>query len=155
MPGDAAGPPSAWLAALFRALPPGSLLNRKAQCCLPPTRSVWRLSHDRLHPLSLHAPASWLTPQPLSCCSKSHCLSSSSPFLPFLLTFLSPISFRPDIGIQSESKSVNPLSDSCNSVDCSPPGSSVYGTIQARILEWVSIPFSRASSQLRDRTRVS
>ena len=30
--------------------------------------------------------------------------------------------------------------------DCSPPGSSVYGILQARILEWVAIPFSRGSS---------
>ena len=29
-----------------------------------------------------------------------------------------------------------------DSVDCSPPGSSVYGILQARILEWVAIPFS-------------
>ena len=29
----------------------------------------------------------------------------------------------------------------CNPMDCSPPGSSVYGIIQARILEWVAIPF--------------
>ena len=28
-------------------------------------------------------------------------------------------------------------------MDCSPPGSSVYGILQARILEWVAIPFSR------------
>ena len=31
----------------------------------------------------------------------------------------------------------------CNPIDCSPPGSSVHGTLQARILEWVAIPFSR------------
>ena len=30
----------------------------------------------------------------------------------------------------------------CNLMDCSPPGSSVYGVLQARILEWVAIPFS-------------
>ena len=30
----------------------------------------------------------------------------------------------------------------CNSMDCSPPGSSVHGISQARILEWVAIPFS-------------
>ena len=30
----------------------------------------------------------------------------------------------------------------CNSMDCNSPGSSVYGILQARILEWVSIPFS-------------
>ena len=40
-------------------------------------------------------------------------------------------------------------------VDCSPPGSSVHGILQARILEWVVISFSRGSSQPRDRTRVS
>ena len=35
---------------------------------------------------------------------------------------------------------------------CSPPGSSVHGILQARILEWVAIPFSRWSSPPRDRT---
>ena len=32
-------------------------------------------------------------------------------------------------------------------MDCSPPASSVHGILQARILEWVAMPFSRASSQ--------
>ena len=40
-------------------------------------------------------------------------------------------------------------------MNCSPPGSSVHGIFQARILEWVAISFSRGSSQPRDRTRVS
>ena len=35
------------------------------------------------------------------------------------------------------------------------PASSVHGILQARILEWVAIPFSRGSSQLRDQTQVS
>ena len=39
--------------------------------------------------------------------------------------------------------------------DCSPPGSSVHGIPQARILEWVAITFSRGSSQLRVQTWVS
>ena len=43
----------------------------------------------------------------------------------------------------------------CNSMDCSPPGSSAHGILQARILEWVVIPFSRGSSQPRDQTQVS
>ena len=34
----------------------------------------------------------------------------------------------------------------CNSMDCSPPGSSVHGISQARILEWVTIPSSREST---------
>ena len=38
----------------------------------------------------------------------------------------------------------------CYPVDCGPPGSFVHGILQARILEWVTIPFSRRSSQPRD-----
>ena len=37
----------------------------------------------------------------------------------------------------------------CDPMDCSPQGSSVHGILEARILEWVSVPFSRGSSQLR------
>ena len=40
-------------------------------------------------------------------------------------------------------------------MDCSPPGSSVHGIFQARILEWVAISSSRGSSPPRDRTHVS
>ena len=43
----------------------------------------------------------------------------------------------------------------CNPMDCSPQGSSVYGILQARILAWVAISFSRGSSQPRDPTWVS
>ena len=43
----------------------------------------------------------------------------------------------------------------CDPMDCSPPGSSVPGILQARLLERVAIPFSRRSSQPRDRTQVS
>ena len=42
-----------------------------------------------------------------------------------------------------------------NPMDCSPPGSSVHGILQARILEWVDMPSSRGSSWPRDQTRVS
>ena len=42
----------------------------------------------------------------------------------------------------------------CDPMDCS-PGSSVNGMLQARILERVTIPFSRGFSQLRDQTKVS
>ena len=38
----------------------------------------------------------------------------------------------------------------CNSMDYSLPGSSVHGVLQARILEWVDIPFSRGSSRPRN-----
>ena len=43
----------------------------------------------------------------------------------------------------------------CDPVDCSPPGSSVHGISQARILEWITTSFSRGSSQPRDWTWVS
>ena len=43
----------------------------------------------------------------------------------------------------------------CNPMDCSPPGSSVHGILQARTLEWVAMPSSRGSSQPRDGTCVS
>ena len=33
----------------------------------------------------------------------------------------------------------------CDAMDCRPPGSSVHGTLQAGILEWVAMPFSRGS----------
>ena len=42
-----------------------------------------------------------------------------------------------------------------NPMDCSLPGSSVHGILQARIQEWIAISFSKASSQPRDRTWVS
>ena len=42
-----------------------------------------------------------------------------------------------------------------NPMGCSPPGSSVHGILQARILEGVAFPFSRDSSRPRDRTRVT
>ena len=43
----------------------------------------------------------------------------------------------------------------CDPMDRSPPGSSVHGILQARILEWVAIPFSKRSSRPRDQTQVS
>ena len=42
----------------------------------------------------------------------------------------------------------------CDPVDCNPPGSSIHGILQARILEWVAISFSRGSSQPRDQSGV-
>ena len=43
----------------------------------------------------------------------------------------------------------------CNPVDCSPPGSSVHGILQSRILDWVAMPSSKGSSQPRDRNCIS
>ena len=43
----------------------------------------------------------------------------------------------------------------CNPIDFSPPGSSVHRVLQARILEWAAMPFSRWSSRPRNQTWVS
>ena len=55
--------------------------------------------------------------------------------------------------IESESE----VGQSCptlrDPVDCRPPGSSIHGILQARILAWVAISFSRGSSQPRGRTQ--
>ena len=54
---------------------------------------------------------------------------------------------------RSEVKVAQSCPTLCHPIDCSLPGSSVHGILQARILEWVTIPFSRRSSQPRDRPR--
>ena len=43
----------------------------------------------------------------------------------------------------------------CDPIDCSPPGSPIHGNLQAGILEWVTMPSSRGSSQPRDRNCLS
>ena len=43
----------------------------------------------------------------------------------------------------------------CDPMDCSLPGSSIRGILQARVLEWFAVSFYRRSSQPRDQTRVS
>ena len=43
----------------------------------------------------------------------------------------------------------------CNFIDCSLSGSSVHGILQARIVEWISMPFSRGSSWPRGQTLFS
>ena len=53
------------------------------------------------------------------------------------------------------SKSLQSCPTLCYPMDCSPPGPSVHGILQARTLEWAAMPFSRGSSQPRNQTRVS
>ena len=55
----------------------------------------------------------------------------------------------------SESEVAQSYPTLCHPTDCGPPGSSIRGILQARVLEWVAISFSRRSSQPRDRTQVS
>ena len=55
----------------------------------------------------------------------------------------------------SESEVAQSCPTLCDRMDYSLPGSSLHGILQARVLEWVAISFSRGSSQPRDRTPVS
>ena len=48
--------------------------------------------------------------------------------------------------LKKESKVTQLCLTLCNPMDCSPPGSSVHGIFQARVLQWVAIAFSRGSS---------
>ena len=52
-------------------------------------------------------------------------------------------------------KSLKSCLNLCNPVDCSPLGFSVHGILQARILEWLAMPFSRVSSRQRNQTYIS
>ena len=81
----------------------------------------------------------------------------SSPFLSFFLYFFWPsgaaggiIAPRPEsepvpLAVENESEVAQSCPTLCDPVDCSPPGSSVHGLLQARALEWVAIPLSRGS----------
>ena len=59
------------------------------------------------------------------------------------------------MSVQYISSVAQSCSTLCDPMDCSLPGSSVHGILQARVLEWVAISFSRGSSQPRDQTQVS
>ena len=68
---------------------------------------------------------------------------------------LEPPSYPSSHPSESESEVTWVCLTLCDSMDCSPPGSSGHCIFQARIQGWVAIPFSRESSQPRDWTRVS
>ena len=74
---------------------------------------------------------------------KSRLCSMINPALILALIFSLSLAF-----LQSESESEVSQSRPtlCDPVDCNLPGSSVHGILQARILEWVAISFSRGSS---------
>ena len=63
--------------------------------------------------------------------------------------------YRKHMYIWSEVKVTLSCPTLCDPMDCSPPGSSVHGIVQARMLEWVAISFPRGSSPPRDGSQVS
>ena len=52
--------------------------------------------------------------------------------------------------VESESEVAQSCPNLCYPMDCSPPDSSVHGILQARILEWVAVSFSKRGSQPGD-----
>ena len=86
--------------------------------------------------------------------------SSVVPFSSYLQSFLASGSFQMNqffARCEIESKKCYWFSRVWLSdhMGCSPPGSSVHGILQARILEWITIPFSRGSSRPRGWTQAS
>ena len=71
-------------------------------------------------------------------------------YLPIFIPIFNPLSWA-----CAYAKLLQSCLTLCDAMDCSSPGSTVHGISQARILEWVAIPFSRGSSLHRDRTPVS
>ena len=69
--------------------------------------------------------------------------------------FFSTLSFAQSSRSEVKSLVAHLCPTLCDPMDWSPPGSSVYGILQARMLEWVAIFYSRMSSWLRDWTHVS
>ena len=69
---------------------------------------------------------------------------------PSLTIWLYPLNYR-----ESEREVTESCPTLCHPMDCSPPGSSAHGILQARILEWAAVSFSRRFPRPRDRTRVS
>ena len=97
----------------------------------------------------------WLVWSP--CCPRDS--QESSPTLKIKSINSSALSFLcsptlPSIHVQFSSVAQS-CPTLCDPMDCSPLVSSVHRILQARILEWVAIPFSRRSSQPRDWTQVS
>ena len=82
---------------------------------------------------------------------------------PAYLTYMQSTSYKMpgwmnhklDSRLESERKVAQSCPTLCNSMDCSLPGSSLHGILQARVLEWVAISFSWGSSWPRDQTQVS
>ena len=57
--------------------------------------------------------------------------------------------FLPYLANSANAKSLQLCPTLCSPVDCSLPGSSLHGILQARILEWIAIPFSRRENLIQ------
>ena len=124
----------------------------KSYCCITvyPLDNC-KLSHQvfQFHALLLHYPL-LLPNHPLQILFPTHAVhinhnAQTYTVKEFNLTFY----------VCTRAKSLQSCPTLCDSVDCNPPGFSVCGILQARILEWVAMPSSGGSSWPRDWTHVS
>ena len=93
---------------------------------------------------------------------QARCLAVAPPILENLIAIYIPISFWRFLTFSlsytvavMRAKLLQSCSTLCDPMDCSPPGFSVHGILQARILEWVAMLSSRGSSWPRDQTCIS
>ena len=98
------------------------------------------------------AVSDWTLPPMVSKFKKQRLQEFSTLWALALVFLYSPTSYTTLLSFSLVSQ---PCPTLCNPMDCSPPGLSVRGILQTRILEWVAIPSSRGSSQPRDRIQVS
>ena len=117
--------------------------TRSCQLALPQVRSSW---------------IAWLRlclPDFFLYCKDKQKHSDNSLLVPWQKSLPKSIRFEcSDLRACMHAQSLSPVL-LCDPMDCSPPGSPVYGILQARILEWVAMPSSRGSSQPRGQTRIS
>ena len=138
-----------------------------SQAGLNPVSGIVICLHDTLNTFSLHSGRTYL----LSLLHLGHVLDAYNPQtkkqsyckeLSVKLTY----QLQAPIGIHLLSKwtltcvcmhaqSLQPCPTLFDPIVCRPPGSLVHGLLQARILQWVAIPFSRGSSRPRDGTCIS
>ena len=146
----ATGPPGKSLSILYiYHFSPTYLLSVNVQCPL----SLYHFSPSSHLFLSIQGIERESWGHPHHCC-----LGEPSPdalfSLSLLSSYLDSAVWRKDCkrGLKSESEVAQSCPTLWDPTDCSPPGSSVCGVLQARILEWAAISFSRGSSQPGDQT---
>ena len=107
-----------------------------------------------MFPFNAHTVA-WRSVEPSSFCKKRELSSKEGNHISFLLEIEQTNSTGIHWGLLLFVCVCSIMSNSCDLVDCSLPGSSVHGIFQAKILELVAISYSRRSSQPRNWTQVS
>ena len=112
------------------------------------TARLWSMKRDRIHKVQVTGFSLWLI-------HRRKPVAAESRSLPLTEPSETRMGMREQEWDLLVAQSLSPVQLFCSPMDCSPPDSSVPGILQARILEWVAIPFPRGSSRPRDGTQVS